>query len=278
MRAHKVYTALLLLLALVLGELATVPWFGVAALKAENPVTTALMRQRIAEAKAAGTPYRITQKWIPLARVPKRVVDAVVVAEDGTFFTNGGVDWFEVRESIAKDIQEGRAARGASTITQQLAKNLFLSTSKDPVRKLKELVITFLLEKELGKERILEIYMNIVEWGQGIFGVEAASEAYFGRHAEDLTLDQAARLAAVIPSPLKHRPDGDGRYIVRRTAIVLQRMDARNMISAPAGLAGGGRTDSALTAIDSAGARTGGEGAPADEDTTEFDEGGAHGL
>lgn len=278
MRAHKVYTSLLLLLALLLGELASVPWFAIADLKTENPVLTALMGQRIAEAKAAGKPYRIVQKWIPLSRIPQRVVDAVVVAEDGTFFTNGGVDWFEVRESIAKDIREGRAARGASTITQQLAKNLFLSTSKDPVRKLKELVITLLLEKELGKERILEIYLNIVEWGEGIFGVEAASESYFGKQAEDLTLDQAARLAAVIPSPLRHRPDGDGKYVARRAGIVLQRMEARNMIAAPADAPGGAGADSTTAAGDSARAATAVEDAPADADTTEVDEGGAHGL
>jgi len=275
MRAHKVYTTFLFLFALVLGELATIPWFGVAGLKTENPATTALMRQRADEAKAAGIPYRITKKWIPLSRIPKRVVDAVVVAEDGTFFTNGGIDWFEVRESLAKDIQERRAARGASTITQQLAKNLFLSTSKDPVRKLKELAITLLLEKELGKDRILEIYLNIVEWGKGIFGIEAASEAYFGKHAEDLTLDQAARLAAVIPSPLRHRPDGDGRYVVRRTGIVLQRMEARNMIPVPSLLPGVAGADSAA---DSQRAGSGTEEMPADEDTAEIDEGGAHGL
>ena len=143
------------------------------------------------------------------------------------------------------------------------------------MRKLKELAITLLLEKELGKDRILEIYLNIVEWGKGIFGIEAASEAYFGKHAEDLTLDQAARLAAVIPSPLRHRPDGDGRYVVRRTGIVLQRMEARNMIPVPSLLPGVAGADSAA---DSQRAGSGTEEMPADEDTAEIDEGGAHGL
>ena len=275
---HKVYTALLLLFALVLAELATIPWFDVARMKTENPAGTALMRQRAAEAEAAGKPYRITQKWISLSRIPKHVVDAVVVAEDGTFFTHGGVDWFEVRESLEKDIQERRAARGASTITQQVAKNLFLSTSKDPVRKVKELVITFLLEKELAKDRILEIYLNIVEWGPGVFGVEAASETYFGTHAENLTLDEGARLAAVIPSPLRHRPDGDGKYVLRRRGIVLGRMEARNMLSARPG---GGVTppaDSGVTARDSAAIPPDERGETAGEDTTEIDEGRANGL
>ena len=274
MRKHKVSTALLLVLVLLLAELVTIPWFAVARLKKENPAGTALMRQRAAEAEAAGKPFRVTQTWVPLSRIPKHVVDAVVVAEDGTFFTHGGVDWFEVRESLEKDIQEGRAARGASTITQQLAKNLFLSTSKDPVRKVKELIITFFMEQELEKDRILEIYLNIVEWGPGVFGVEAASEAYFGAHAENLTLDQAARLAAVIPSPLRHRPDGDGKYVLRRKAIVLGRMGARNMVPAPPGIPSGGP---GVTARDSAGVPPGEPGETAGEDTTEVDEGRANG-
>jgi len=275
MRTHKVSTALLFLLALVVAELASLPWFAVVRMKAQNPAETALMRQRSAEAQAAGKPYRATQKWISLSLIPKQVVDAVVVAEDGTFFTHGGVDWFEVRESLEKDIQERRAARGGSTITQQVAKNLFLSTSKDPVRKMKELAITFLLEQALTKDRILEIYLNIVEWGPGIFGIEAASEAYFGRHAEDLTLDQAARLAAVIPSPLRHRPDGDGAYVLRRRGIVLARMEARSMI--PAVRFSTASADSGGTARDSSGIPAGGPGATEIEDTTEFEQGGANG-
>ena len=275
MRRHKLSTVLLFLLALLLAELVSIPWFAVARMKKENPAETALMRQRVAEAESAGKPFRVTQKWIPLSRIPKHLVDAVIVAEDGTFFTHGGVDWFEVRESLEKDIKEGRAARGASTITQQLAKNLFLSTSKDPVRKVKELIITFLMETELEKDRILEIYLNIVEWGPGIFGVEAASETYFGAQAENLTLDQAARLAAVIPSPLRHRPDSDGKYVLRRKGIVLERMGARNMVPASPEipLAGPG-----VAARDSEGLRPGVPGETAGQDTLEIDEGGSNGF
>jgi monofunctional biosynthetic peptidoglycan transglycosylase len=266
---HRLYTALLLFLALLLAELASIPWFAVARLRTENPAVTALMRQRAGEAHASGKLYRVTQKWIPLARIPKHLVDAVIVAEDGTFFSHGGVDWFEVRESLEKDIREKRAARGASTITQQVAKNLYLSTSKDPVRKLKELLITFLLERELSKDRILEIYLNIVEWGAGVFGVEAASEAYYGTHAENLTLEQSVRLAAVIPSPLRHRPDSEGMYVLRRRGIVLGRMMARSMI--PGAAATADSTGPGGTAREPAGAIR-------DEDTTETDEEGASGL
>lgn len=212
---------------LLVVELATIPWFGVADLKKTNPGPTALMKQRMAEARDGGKTLKIVQRWIPLSRLPRHVIDAVIVAEDGTFYSHSGFDWFEIQESIEKNVKERRAARGASTITQQLAKNLYLSTSKDPVRKFKELIITLLLEKELGKNRILELYLNEIEWGRGIFGIEAASQAYFGKSASALTLDEATRLAAVIPSPLRHRPDADTRYVLRRKDIVLRRLTAR---------------------------------------------------
>jgi monofunctional biosynthetic peptidoglycan transglycosylase len=277
-RTHKVTTALLVILAFVIAELATIPWFSVAGMKTENPAGTALMRQRAAEAEAVGKPFTVTQKWVALSRIPKHVVDAVVVAEDGTFFTHGGVDWFEVRESLEKDIQERRAARGGSTITQQVAKNIFLSTSKDPVRKVKELIITYLMERELDKDRILEIYLNIVEWGPGIFGIEAAAETYFGAHAENLTLDQAARLAAVIPSPLRHRPDGDGRYVLRRRGIVLGRMEARNMVSVAPGQSGSPTADSGRAVRSAVSVPAVTSGQTSAKDTTEIDEGGENGL
>jgi monofunctional glycosyltransferase len=218
---------LLLLLLVVLLELATIPWVSVAGLKNGNPGPTALMKQRAEEAREEGKTLKISQRWIALSKIPRHVVDAVIVAEDGTFYTHAGIDWFEVQESIEKNVKERRAARGASTISQQLAKNLYLSTSKDPVRKVKEVIITLLLEHQLGKNRILELYLNVIEWGRGIFGIEAASQAYFGKSASALTLDEALRLAAVIPSPLRHRPDVDSRYVTRRKEMVFRRLTAR---------------------------------------------------
>jgi monofunctional biosynthetic peptidoglycan transglycosylase len=253
-RAHKLRSALLLAAGVVIAELLTIPWFGVARLAGENPGTTALMEQREDEARRDGKPFRIVQNWIPISRIPRHVLDAVVVAEDGTFFTHGGVDWFEVKESLETNIRERRAARGASTITQQLAKNLYLSTSKDPVRKAKEVIITLLLEHDLTKQRILELYLNVIEWGKGIFGIEAAARAYFGKSASALTLDEATRLAAVIPSPLRHRASDDSRYVLRRKAIVLRRMAARSMV--------GGEEDTTAAVPDS----------------LEFDEGEGNGL
>ncbi|RPH35575.1 monofunctional biosynthetic peptidoglycan transglycosylase [bacterium] len=227
MKQHKLKSVLLFLLLIVIVELATIPWFSIASLKSGNPGPTALMKQRMEEARDAGKTLKVTQRWIALSRLPRHVIDAVIVAEDGTFYSHSGIDWFEVQESIEKNVRERRAARGASTITQQLAKNLYLSTSKDPVRKAKELIITLLLENNLGKNRILEIYLNVIEWGRGIFGIEAASQAYFGKSASTLTLDEALRLAAVIPSPLRHRPDADTRYVTRRKEIVFRRLTAR---------------------------------------------------
>jgi len=230
-RQHKLLTVVLLGGAFFSYEIATIPFFGIAALKKENPNETALMKQRLSEAEKNGTQLKIRQQWVALTKLPRHVLNAVLVAEDGLFYTHGGIDWFEVQESFARNIDEGKFARGASTITQQLAKNLFLSTSKDPVRKFKEVLITLLLEQQLSKDRILEIYLNIIEWGRGIFGIEMAARTYFGKSASSLTLDEATRLAAVIPSPLQHKPNEDSRYVLRRKRIVLERMRARSMAS-----------------------------------------------
>ncbi len=229
-RNHKVLTFIGILAVVAVIETATLPFGAIADLKTMNPAETALMRQRREEAAADHVPYAVRSRWIPLSKLPRHLIRAVIVAEDGTFYSHSGVEWYEVRESLEKDIRTGRFARGASTITQQLAKNLFLSTSKDPIRKLKEVAIAYLLEYHLSKNRILELYLNEIEWGNGIFGVEAAARAYFGKSAADLTLDESARLAAVIPSPRRHRADDDSRYVLRRKAIVLNRMAERNFL------------------------------------------------
>jgi monofunctional biosynthetic peptidoglycan transglycosylase len=192
-----------------------------------NPRVTALMEQRQNEAKKSKRKYQVRQRWVSLGAVSENLKRAVIVAEDGTFYEHEGIDWYEVKESIKKDIKKGKFARGASTITQQTAKNLFLSTSKDPMRKLKEIIIARMLEEELSKSRILEVYLNIIEWGEGLFGVEAAAQRYFGKTASELTREDAARLAAVIPSPLRHSPAADTRYVHRRTNMILTRMSAR---------------------------------------------------
>lgn len=216
-----------ILVAYVTIELATIPYDHIGNLAKDNPKETALMRQRIAEAEADGKQLTISHRWVPLSRIPKNVQLAIIVSEDGMFYAHGGVDWDEVQESIERNIEEGRVARGGSTITQQLAKNLYLSTSKTPMRKFKELIIAYLMEKQLRKRRILEIYVNIIEWGQGVFGIEAAAQRYFQKSARELTRDEAARLAAVIPRPLHFKPNENSQYVLKKKQVILRRMALR---------------------------------------------------
>ncbi|MFL6214779.1 MAG: monofunctional biosynthetic peptidoglycan transglycosylase [Blastocatellia bacterium] len=185
--------------------------------RSHNPEVTALMAQRMAEARAAGEEPKRTQTWVPYDRISPNLVRAVLAGEDSRFFDHAGFDWEEIRNAMEKDWNEGKFSRGASTISQQLAKNLFLSTSKNPLRKLHEALITKEMEWILGKRRILEIYLNIIEWGDGIYGAEAAARHYFNTAAANLGSDQAAFLSAIIPSPngafnpARHRPRVDRR-------------------------------------------------------------------
>lgn len=178
----------------------------VRALARKNPGTTALMRQREQEARSLRRRPRRQQEWVRLARVSRHLIHAVLVAEDPKFFGHEGVDWEAIKESVETNVKRGRFARGGSTITQQLAKNLFLTTRKSLTRKLRELVVARWLEDDLAKKRILEIYLNVIEWGDGIYGCEAAARAYYGKSAAELTETEAAGLAAMIPSPRRLSP------------------------------------------------------------------------
>lgn len=214
---------------LLLLQYLVLPNNSLQSLRKNNPGTTAMMRQRIDEADTDGKKFSIQQQWVPLSRISKHLINAVIVSEDGMFYEHEGIDWYELGESIEKNFEKGKAARGGSTISQQLSKNLYLSTSKDPIRKLKELVITLRMERTLSKRRILEIYLNVIEWGDGVFGAEAAARKYFGKSASQLTKEEAAQMAAVIPSPRKHQPNVMTRYVARRSSIILTRMAARGM-------------------------------------------------
>ncbi len=212
------------ILLIFVFEYFSIPSYSIQLLKKKNPEKTALMLQRI---KERGGNLKIIQQWVPLSRISPHLIHAIIVAEDGTFYEHGGIDWYEVQESIEKNIEELRAARGASTITQQLAKNLYLYTSKNPLRKIKELIITLRMERYLTKNRILEIYLNVIEFGNGIFGVESAARRYFGKSSNELDRYESARLAAIIPSPLRHSPLENSRWLKYRTNIILNRMEAR---------------------------------------------------
>lgn len=193
-----------------------------------RPKTTALMELRKEQALAAGKKYTVRTSWVSLSSISDNLVHAVVATEDGSFFQHEGIDWEELKISVRHDIEEGEQLRGASTITQQLAKNLYLDPSRSPLRKLREMVIAHRLEKALTKVRILELYLNLIEWGPGVYGCELASQNAFGKSASELSREEAAALAAVIASPLKHRAGNDNdRFVTRRTAMILGRMDGR---------------------------------------------------
>jgi monofunctional biosynthetic peptidoglycan transglycosylase len=197
----------------------------VRSLARENPRTTAFMELRKEEAQYEGrTKFVIRHSWVPYARISPHLRRAVIVTEDAAFFDHDGIDLDEIRASFERNWEEGRFSRGASTITQQLAKNLYLSPSRNPMRKLRELFITRRLEASLTKRRILEIYLNVIEWGDGIFGCEAAARTYFGKGAADLSREEAALMAGAIVNPRELRIDRPNRRLVRRQEIVLRRM------------------------------------------------------
>ena len=228
-KKHPIKTFFLVCGIIIILQFLLLPYGNVRDLKTKNPGETAFMKAAAEHAKDEGKPFHIVQHWVSLKSIPQDAVDAVVVAEDGTFWQNEGFDWYEFRESVEKNWEEGKAARGASTITQQLVKNLYLSSSKNPLRKLKEWALTWYMYRQLSKSRIIELYLNVIEWGNGIYGIDAASRAYFGKPAAALSREECARLAATIPSPLRHRADMDTKYVLRRSQIILERMNARGM-------------------------------------------------
>jgi len=192
-----------------------------------NPMNTAFMELRRREAEEAGRKLTIRHQWVPYAQISNNLRRAVLVAEDSSFFDHEGIDLKELRASLEINWEEGRFTRGASTITQQLAKNLYLSPSRNPIRKLKELLITRRLEAALIKRRILELYLNVIEWGDGIFGAEAASRTYFGKAASALTPEEAALLAGAIINPRQHSPAHPTARLRRRQQIIVRRMGIR---------------------------------------------------
>jgi monofunctional biosynthetic peptidoglycan transglycosylase len=209
----KVFLVLLAALALFVVYAAWgLPWRSeVRALARANPGVTSVMRQREREARARGRTARREQTWVPLSRISRHLVHAIVASEDQKFFGHEGVDWEAIKESLEQNRRQGRFARGGSTITQQLAKNLFFTTRKDPVRKLRELLVAHWLESDLSKARILELYLNVIEWGDGVYGAQAAARRYYGKAASALTPEEAAGLAAMVPNPRRINPRVDPR-------------------------------------------------------------------
>jgi monofunctional glycosyltransferase len=221
-----VFRAFLVAVAVLLALAAWV-WLGLPArsevrgLAQTNPARTRLMEQREAEAKARGRKARVVQSWVPLSRVSRHLIHAVLASEDQNFFGHEGVDWKALEESIERNVEKRRFARGGSTITQQLAKNLYFGTSKTVSRKLRELVVTRWLEADLSKARILALYLNLIEWGDGVYGCEAAARHWYGKPASDLSPAEAAGLAAMIPNPRRLNPQVNPARHERATGRVL---------------------------------------------------------
>jgi monofunctional biosynthetic peptidoglycan transglycosylase len=203
----------------------------VSELKKKNPTKTAFMTHREIQWEFKGLKdKKIYQVWVPLSKISPYAAKAVLIAEDDKFYAHEGFDFEAMQKAVEKDIKLGKLKYGGSTISQQLAKNLFLSPSKNPMRKAKEVILTWRLENNLSKRRILEIYLNVAEWGDGIFGIEAASRHYFGKSAAELTPMEAARLAVVLPNPLKLNPTGTSKYVEKRAEIVYGVMVRRGIV------------------------------------------------
>jgi monofunctional biosynthetic peptidoglycan transglycosylase len=232
-----------LVVALVAAGLVGVGWVAVGlppradvrSLEKRRPGQTALMRQREREARREDRKVQARQQWVPLAQVSSHLLHAVLASEDQRFFGHDGVDWAALRESVEDNVERGRLWRGGSTLSQQLAKNLFFDTSRTPVRKARELVVTHWIEEDLSKARILALYVNVIEWGDGIYGCEAASRHWYGKSASALTREEAAGLAAMIPNPRRINPRVNPRWFERARGRVLGLMDRSGYIGRDVG-------------------------------------------
>lgn len=208
---------------LALSWLSTLP--DIELLARTNPTSTALMNHRLAKAAEQGRTGKRQWIWTPLSRIAPELQRAVIAAEDASFFVHEGFDWEGIRDAALYNLEAGELKRGGSTITQQLAKNLYLSSERSLFRKAREALITRSLEHRLTKTRILELYLNVAEWGRGVYGAEAAARHHFGKSAFDLTADEAAWLAAILPSPQRYDPLRKTTFLTRRHERILRWMD-----------------------------------------------------
>ena len=232
----------------LLYEVVTFP--RISALRTENPTTTSMIEYRISEAVADGREPRKFMIWTPIEQISPNLARAVLAGEDSNFFRHNGFDWDAIQKAWDEGVKEGEKEakeegdydpndwippmpsfkRGASTVTQQLAKNLYLSEDRNFLRKGREALYTYFLEKDLSKKRILELYLNVIEWGDGVYGAEAASRTYFNKNASALTREEAAYLAAMIPSPLNvFNPQKNPKRLKRRQRVILKYMNSMKL-------------------------------------------------
>ncbi len=215
---------LVVVVALQLWYLGWIAWW-----KWNNPGETSFMAREEAALRQKSPKAGLRHRWVPYERISIHLKRAVITSEDARFSEHEGVDWDAIEKAYESNLKRGRPAKGGSTITQQLAKNLFLSPERSYLRKGQELVITYMIEALWDKRRILEVYLNVVEWGEGIFGAEAASRHYYGVSAAQLGVDQSARLAAYLPNPKRYGRVRSGPYLDKRTANIARHMPDANV-------------------------------------------------
>ena len=222
--AWLVVAAAGIFLAVQLSFLARVWWW-----RDHNPTHTAFMEARLEVLRAKDHEAKLRQSWVPYDRIASSLKRAVVVAEDAKFSDHEGFDWEAIEKAREKNRKKGKVVAGGSTISQQLAKNLFLSGERSALRKGQEALITVMIEHLMDKRRILEIYLNVIEWGDGVFGAEAAARHYYGTSAAALGAEPAARLAAMVPNPRFYDRNRNTGYLARRTQTILARMPAAEL-------------------------------------------------
>lgn len=235
---HRTFSRLLAWAILLIGiplSLLAFSWLltlpDVSALATANPGPTALMEQRQEIGRAERRPAPRQWTWVPLAHISPHLQHAVIAAEDASFFIHEGFDWEGIKDAAMHNLEAGEMKRGGSTITQQLAKNLYLSSERSMLRKAREALITRSLEHHLTKERILELYLNVAEWGNGVYGAEAAARHHFDKSAQELTPDEAAWLAAILPSPRRYDPLRKTASLTKRHLRIMKSMNKIPTIS-----------------------------------------------
>lgn len=223
-------------LCVVLAALSfTALWLSLpntAKLATENPTSTAFIDLRREQARAAGKTFTLSWDWRPLGRISRYLRAAVIYAEDAHFYSHEGVDWDAIEKALETNLDKGELGVGGSTITQQVAKNLYLSPSRSMIRKVREMMIAFSLEDNLSKQRILELYLNIAEWGDGVFGAEAAARKWFGHSAQSLTPAEAARLAVALPNPFKRAPNVKDELLTKKAVRIVRLLRMQGLVNA----------------------------------------------
>jgi monofunctional biosynthetic peptidoglycan transglycosylase len=189
-----------------------------------NPSTSAFMEQRLEIMQDQDPDAKLRHQWVPYEKISLNLKRGLIAAEDANFLEHEGFDWDAIQRAYEKNLKKGKVVAGGSTISQQLAKNLFLSGRRTPARKLEEAIITVMIEAVMSKRRIFEIYLNIIEWGNGVFGAEAAARHYFHKNAANLDAWEAARLAAMVPKPRYYDRNRDTPWLDKKTNLVLERM------------------------------------------------------